>query len=259
MTRARKIIPLQGWYVISLRPQGQHASVRRAAAQLGAVAFAVSSLRLVATTAGESLCEALACGRVIVTSPAAVRFANAQHSLRQRKGQAWFAPGAGTAEALRKIGISQVHAPRHGASSEALLLDPALQGRGPGPVGLITAPGGRQLIADELARRGASVTVAHVYRREIRMPTPARRRALEALPARSALLISSREALDALWLALDAGQRASLRDRPCVVSSERLAKRVRELGFESVITASDALPRNLLSALADHVAGGRFR
>lgn len=259
MTRARRKIPLQGWYVISLRPLGQHAGVRRAAARLGAATFAVSSVRLLATKSGESLRAALACPRVIVTSPAAVRFANAQRALRQRKGQLWFAPGAGTAAALRRLGITQVRTAGRGADSEALLADPALQGPGLGRTGLITAPGGRGLIADVLARRGGSAVVAYVYRRETRTPSNARRRALAALPARSALLVSSGEALDALWLTLDPGQQAILRGRPCVVSSERLAGLARELGFGTVIRAHDALPRNLLSALADHVVGGRFR
>ena len=248
---------MQGWYVISLRPLGQHAGVRRAAARLGATTFAVSSLRLLATKSGESLREALACPRVIVTSPAAARFANAQRALRQRRGQVWFAPGAGTAAALRRLGITQVRTPGRGANSEALLADPALQERG--RTGLITAPGGRGLIADALARRGSSAVVAYVYRREARTPSSARRRALDALPARSALLISSGESLDALWLALDPGQQAILRGRPCVVSSERLARQAHKLGFDTLIRARDALPRNLLSALADHVARGRFR
>jgi uroporphyrinogen-III synthase len=37
---------LSGWYVISLRPLGQHGALRQGAARLGARTFALSTLRL---------------------------------------------------------------------------------------------------------------------------------------------------------------------------------------------------------------------
>lgn len=259
MPRASKKLPLQGWYVISLRPLNQHGGVRRSAARFGAGTFALSTLRQRALAAGPALRDALHCPRVIVTSPAAARLAAAQHALAPREGQQWFALGEGTAATLRRLGVAEVCVPAAGSDSESLLaLEPLRQVRG-ARIGLLTAPGGRGLLASELAARGAEVIVAEVYRREA-MPLPAARlRALQALPASAALLVTSGEAFDLLWQALDAGQRRHLLDRPCVTVSERLAAKLRGQGFHTVLRANNSQPASLLERLAAHVADTRFR
>jgi len=257
MPRARKVLPLQGWYVISLRPLGQHGPLRRQATRLGARSFAVSTLRLAMLPAGEALAEALRCPRVIVTSPTAVHYAAAQMPLKQRAGQHWFAPGAGTAAELNAAGVERVHFPMRGAGSEALLDDALLRPLQGARVGLVTAPGGRELLAEELQARGARLCVAHVYEREPLRPGAARLAALAGLPARSALLVSSAEALAGLWDVLDEEGRSSLRKRACVVASPRLAAQARELGFREPVRAEDARPERMLAALAAHAAGIR--
>ncbi len=259
MPRASKNLPLHEWYVISLRPLREHGGVRRSAARVGARAFAVSTSRLEPISAGVSLKHALACPRIVVTSPAAARFASEQQPLRARRGQAWFAPGAGTAAALARCGIADVTFPTSKATSEALLEQPGLRDVAGTRVGLLTAPGGRDVLAGGLRRRGATLVVAHVYHRQPLPPSPARLRALAGLPATSALLCSSSAALSVLWQALDADGRESLQRRPCVASSARLAAQLAELGFNSVILAEDARPASLLRALAGQVRQGRFR
>jgi uroporphyrinogen-III synthase len=107
-------MPLAGCYVISLRPVGAHASLRRAAAAQGARVLALSPWRIETQSDAatrRALREALAADIVIATSPAAVRAASALHSLRKRHGQAWCAVGAGTAAALRRTRIDQVVSP----------------------------------------------------------------------------------------------------------------------------------------------------
>jgi uroporphyrinogen-III synthase len=94
---------------------------------------------------------------------------------------------------------------------------------------------------------------ADVYRRSALPVTLARRRALAELPRRSALLVSSAEALSALWRALDDDQRRGLRRRVAVASSERLRERLRALGFTRVLRADGASPAALLDALAADV------
>jgi uroporphyrinogen-III synthase len=257
MPRARKVLPLQGWYVISLRPLGQHAALRRQATRLGARTFAVSTLRLNGLDAGEALADALRCPRVIVTSPSAVHYAASLRSLKQRAGQDWFAPGAGTAAELRLAGIERVRFPARGAGSEALLEDALLQRLEGARVGLVTAPGGRDLLPGQLRERGAKLCVANVYEREVLRPPAARLRALAALPARSALLVSSSEALSGLWDALDDQDRERLLERTCVVSSPRLARQARALGWQAPVRAEDTRPERMLAALSARVAGIR--
>jgi uroporphyrinogen-III synthase len=257
MPRISPSLPLSGWYVISLRPLGQHGAVRQGAARLGARTFALSTLRLQGQEAGPALAEALHCPRVLATSPAAVRFALAQARLRERAGQQWFAPGAGTAAALRRAGVDYVHFPVGEAGAEALLEDALLQSVRGARIGLLTAPGGRDRLQEELRARGAQLSVAEVYRREPVPPAPDRLRKLARLPARSALLLSSGEALQVLWQALDEDGRARLCRRSCIASSERLAAQARRLGFTSVHRARSARPEHLLDALATHAAAFR--
>lgn len=259
MPRASKKLPLDGWYVISTRPLGQHGGVRRSAAKFGAATFALSTLRLQSMDAKPALRQALRCPRVVVTSPAAARFANAQVALASTPGQCWFALGAGSAAVLQRCGVNPVLVPEHGADSESLLaLDQLHQIRGE-QIGLITAPGGRGLLESELQARGATVIIAEVYRRQAQRPSAARLRALDALPASTALLITSGEAFSLLWQALDDAARARLLLRPCIVASERLATQSLLLGFPTVLRARDARPASLLAALADHVDARRFR
>lgn len=260
MSRARTTgLELAGWYVISLRPLNQHAGVRRAASRLGARTFALSTLRLQALDAKTALRVALACPMVVVTSPAAVRAADAQVSIRQRRGQRWFAVGAGSAGALARRGVMDVRIPAVGSDSEALLAHPELQQVRGQALGLITAPGGRGLVAARLKARGAQLKVAEVYRRELLPVAPARLRTLATLTDATAMLLTSSEAFDPLWLALSPAARKQLIRRPCVVASDRLAAKAKTLGFRHVLRAVDARPASLLAALASHVRLGRFR
>ena len=259
MSRASRKLPLQEWYVISTRPLGQHGGVRRSAGVLGASVFALSTLRLHEADASESLAAVLRCPCIIVTSPAAVRFARSQLALSTARECKWLAVGAGTAAALRRAGIDHVITPESRADSEGLLALSALQEVAGRHVGLITAPGGRGLLADELARRGARVEVAEVYRREPMAVSTARLRALARLPESTALLLTSLEAFAPFWQAVDANLRATLLSRPCVVPGERLWAHARALGFACVLRAVNARPPEMLEALRAHVEAARFR
>jgi uroporphyrinogen-III synthase len=250
---------LAGWYVISLRPPEAHAPVRRAASARGARVLALSTLRLIPLDAGAALATALRCDQVVFTSPSSVSFAARQAELRPRPGQDWFAVGAGTAAALRRAGIDDVRIPEGRAESETLLALPELAAPAGRDIGLVTAPGGRGLIAETLAQRGARVHVAPVYRRESIAPRADRLRAALETPAHSALLVSSAEAFDSLWSSLPAEGRARFQRRPVVASSPRLAVMLAAQGFELIVPAEGASPSQLLDALAADVAQGRFR
>jgi uroporphyrinogen-III synthase len=90
-------------------------------------------------------------------------------------------------------------------------------------IALVGAPGGRDLIAPTLRRRGANVETIHVYRR---VPPRLTRRHFDALAAaRDPLitLVSSGEALTHLVTLLPPPALARLRTQILVVSSARLA------------------------------------
>lgn len=259
MPRASKKFPLGGWYVISTRPLNQHAGVRRSAAKLGATTFALSTVKLQPIEAKAQLRQALRCPRIVVTSPAAARLANAQLALAPSAARRWFALGSGSAAVLHRCGVPRVFVPETGSDSEALLAHPELRQVRGERIGLITAPGGRGLLASQLQARGATVVIAEVYRRQAQRISAARLRTLDALPASTAVLVTSSEAFSVLWQALDDAARKRLLQRPCVVSSERLSAQAQALGFRVVLRATDARPASLLAALALHVAGTGFR
>ncbi|MBC7991361.1 MAG: uroporphyrinogen-III synthase, partial [Luteimonas sp.] len=158
---------LAGCYVISLRPVAAHAALRRAAAVHGARLLALSPWKLVGrddAITRAMLEEALSATRLIATSPAAVRAANALSPLRAHTDTTWLAVGAGTTLALRRTGIEQAANPAR-MDSEGLLALPALQHVSGMTIGVLTAPGGRDRIVPARWARCAHVIRADVYAR----------------------------------------------------------------------------------------------
>lgn len=240
-----------GCYVISLRPAGEHAAVRRAAAARGLRTVALSPWRIVvAADAGtrHALRAALAAAVVIATSPAAVRAATQLHALRARRGQRWCAVGEGTAAALRRAGIGGVDTPAR-MDSDGLLALPALASLSGVEVGLVTAPGGRDRIASALAARGAIVRRADVYARMPLAPSPRALAALRALGSPAWLLLSSGDALRWVLAGVPADVAALLRRARVVAASERLAALARAEGFGDVVLAGSPRPRDLVAAV----------
>lgn len=235
--------------MISLRPRGEHAGLRAAAARAGAGLIALSPWRLVfhnddATCA--ALDAALDAPRVVVTSPAAVRAAAALRPLRGVDAH-WCAVGAGTAAALRRAGARSVEVPAR-MDSEGVLALPALQDIAGSAVGLLTAPGGRDAIAPALASRGAQVRRTDVYMRDVLAPAPSAVAALERIDAPCALALSSGEALRQVLAALPPTAVRKLRDAQVLAASERLVALAHGLGFGDVVRAAGPRPGQLVAA-----------
>lgn len=251
--------PLAGWYVISLRPLGQHAGLRRAAAAHGAKLLALSTLRIeprIDAATRDALRAALAADAVVFTSPNAVHAALALQDLRAGgaragRARAWLAVGAGTAAALRRAGIDLVQSPSR-MDSDGLLALPALQGGHGRRIGLVTAPGGRDRIAPTLRERGIEVLRADVYARVPISPAPRTLARLRALQAPLLLALSSAEAFAALLDVVPGDVQATLRRARVLAASARLATLARGCGFGDVAIAASARPRDLLAAAVAH-------
>jgi uroporphyrinogen-III synthase len=245
-----------GFYVISLRPQGQHGALRRAAARHGARLVALSPWRIEPVddaAAREALAAAADASRVLFTSPAAVRAAARLQTLRGVPGQHWIAVGRGTAAALRKAGVDEVECPAR-MDSEGVLALPSLALPALGipegvEVGLVTAPEGRGLLASTLEGRGARVLRADVYRR-VPVALPARTLArLRELDAPACLALTSEAALARVLSEVPADLATLLRSVPAVAASDRLRQRALELGMQRVERAQGPLPAQLLAAM----------
>ena len=230
--------------------------MRRAAATLGARTLALSPWRI-DQAGGEAvqqmLVQALAAPRVVFTSPPAAVAAARLHPLRPAPGQRWIAVGAGTARALQRHGATGVVSPTR-MDSEGLLALPGLQDVEGLDVGLVTAPGGRGVIAATLAARGARVLRANVYARVPVLPSPRAVTALRTLAAPAWLLVSSGEALDHVLASLPADAAAGLRRAKVVAASERLAKLAQEHGLQVGAVAASARVRDMLAACAGAAA-----
>ncbi len=254
-------LPLAGWTVIGLRAREQQATPRRAARRLGADYLALPGLALHPAadpaSARRALRAALAAPRCIFTSPAAVRFAAALLPLDGRRLRA-VAIGSGTAAALRHTGVVDIEAPRGRMRSEDVLALPALSPP-PRRVGLVTAPGGRGVIAAALRTAGVRLDVAEVYRRGPARPAVRTQRRLAALDGPRALLLSSGEALHNVLTALDPPAADALRRARVLAASPRLAALARAAGFAEAIDTGSPLPRVQLAALCRHANPGAFR
>jgi len=238
------------WYVISLRPQGGHDALRRAARREGAGLLALSPWRIrhcdnEATRT--ALRDALACPIVVFTSPAAVVEAHALQPLRALPGQAWLAVGAGTAASLRRVGIDQVSFPAR-MDSEGLLSLAALADIRGTRLGFVTAPEGRNLLVPTLEARGAEVYRAEVYRRESIPLDVHALGAFSRLTAPACLLLSSGGALQQVLARLPDGLAGRFTALPVVAASERLTEAARDAGFDRIVLADGPRPAQLVKA-----------
>ncbi len=254
-------LPLSNWFVVSLRPVGQHRRLLRAAEALGADGLSLPGLRLMAredTPTQVTLDAALECARVIFTSPAAVRFTVRMRTLGAKPRQVVFALGEATRTALRRAGIAEVTVPPL-ATSESLLALPELASVRGARIGIVTAPDGRGLLAQYLREHGATLAIAEVYARMPARLNRAHSQRLLDTRGHGAVCVTSAEALHNVLAALPHAARAALLRCIAVVSSERLLAIARDAGFQTIIRADAPTPRALLDALCTHASQRGFR
>ena len=162
-------------------------------------------------------------------------------------GISYFSVGRATASTLHEqLGI-RVHVPPPTAgedTSEALLALASLQRVEHQRILLVAGEGGRPVLADTLAKRGAEVTRLAVYRRRLAPLAPPLQARLMSGNYR-ALIVTSSELLEHLakWC-----NQAAL-NQPLIVSSRRLATLAGILGFCDLKVASGATPAALIAAL----------
>jgi uroporphyrinogen-III synthase len=165
----------------------------------------------------------------------------------------WFSVGAATAQILKDHGLD-VSFPAQGDDSEALLDLPQLReaiARPEPRVLIMRGEGGRELLAERLRERGASVEYLELYRRDLPQYPPA------ALPDRikaerlNGLVVSSGQGFEhLLQLAGDAWPQ--LAQLPLFVPSPRVAELARAAGALTVVDCRGASAAALLTALREH-------
>ncbi|MDX1442646.1 MAG: uroporphyrinogen-III synthase [Gammaproteobacteria bacterium] len=174
--------------------------------------------------------------------------------LRDYRGDATriAAVGDATAAALDEEGWNTDLLPRERQESEGLLESEALQSIAGKRILIVKGEGGRELLRDSLAERGAEVGVAAVYRRE--KPDSEIQPLLDwwRKDGLDAIVVSSRAGLENLHALLDEEGRKYLASTTLVAPTVRMIKLIRELGITAEpVIASGASDVATMTALLD--------
>jgi len=158
--------------------------------------------------------------------------------------------GKRSADALVKHGLYADICPQQAYNSESLLaLEEMWQVSGKKII-IFRGEGGRELLADTLRERGATVSYAEVYCRAI--PAGSREQLNHALQEGDIdiITVSSNEGMQNLYQMTDAENRDKLLHVPLVVMSHRTALFAGKLGFtQSPIIAPQSSDEGLVAAI----------
>jgi uroporphyrinogen-III synthase len=167
------------------------------------------------------------------------------------------AVGPGTAKALAGLGVANVIAPGGRGDSEALLALPQLAQPADKRVVIFRGDGGRELLADELTARGATVEYATCYRRVRPDLDPAPLISAWGRDGLHAVTVTSSEGLRNLCGMVGAAGRALLASTPLFVTHPRIGQTAAEEGLPTVVVATDPGDEGLVAALVEHFRASR--
>lgn len=157
--------------------------------------------------------------------------------------------GKGCAGAVEEHGFRVGAMPVSGIGSEGLLEHDALKSVQNKRIVIFRGNGGRELLAEELTRRGASVDYCECYQRQIPATDPAPLVDKLASGSIDVVTITSTQALKNLWTM--AGDRAAsfLSSLPVVVISERIGDTATGMGCSHVLVAEDTSDEAVVDAI----------
>lgn len=184
----------------------------------------------------------------VFVSPTAARRALAQVSAWP-EGLQTFALGAGTAAELARGGI-RARAPGGRADSESLLQSPELQQLAGLRALILCGEGGRELLGETLASRGARVERAELYRRALPSANPAALLEGWAAGEVHAVTATSSEGVANLFRLAGDGGAARLRETPWFVPHPRVAEAARRLGVREILVAGPSDEEMLAELMA---------
>ena len=157
--------------------------------------------------------------------------------------------GRGSERALRSNGFDAVILPTQGYDSEALLALPELKDVAGKRVVIFRGEGGRELLAETLAARGAVVEYAECYRRGRPKADAAPLLELWRQRRLDALTVASAEALVNFGAMLGEAGAQCLKATPLFVPHARIAAVARGMGVQTVVQ-TDSGDEALVAGLA---------
>ena len=247
---------LHGAGVLVTRPAHQAGEWCRLIEEHGGRALRLPALEIAGPADPEPARRRLArlddCDLLIFVSPNAVRQGLAlagPAGLPSRLQLA--AVGDATAAALAEMGRPADLVPQRSQDSEGLLALPRLGAVAGQRVLIVRGEGGRPLLGETLAQRGARVEYLEVYRRVCPdsdvAPLLARWDQVDLVTA------TSNQILENLLLLFGAAGRGRLLETPLLVISGRTGERARTLGWKQVWRAGGVSEQAVLAALCAHL------
>lgn len=239
--------PLTATTIVVTRPAHQAGPLCRLIEAQGGRAITFPALEISATDSPQPLLQRLQqFDMAIFISANAVEYATA-HISKIPPALTLAAVGKQTAAQLSQRYQHPILTPATQADSEALLALPALQQVTGKHILIIRGDGGRELLAETLAQRGAHVEYAEVYRRVRPSGDLA---PLQGQQPIYLLTATSNASLQNLYDMATVPQRGWLLQLPLIVIGQRCVTLAAQLGFRHPATAAhDASDAGLLQAM----------
>ena len=161
------------------------------------------------------------------------------------------AVGAITATALREAGYNAIY-PHTDWSSEALIAMPELEHLSDKNVAIIRGDGGRDVLENELATRGARVLSVVAYKRTLPLRSTIENHALDSLDNEDidAIVCASFESIQNLKIILGETGWPRIKNVPLVVVSARIKTLAQALGFQTIWVANNASHQAIIDILS---------
>jgi uroporphyrinogen-III synthase len=248
------MLPLHGVGVLVTRPDFQAMPLCRLLESLGATTFRLAVVDIKPLKDRRALTEQLGALEnfdiILFTSANAVRFGASL--LDQKRDLTLAAMGPATSRALNQAGYRVAIQPGGSFDSEGLLAHPRLEHVAGHRILIIKGFHGRDLIQQELTRRGATVICADVYER---VPAVVSASALETVRERFAagelqVVTATSLEIGAALLKESLQLRKELERVHWLVPGRRVASGLRELGLTApLLQADSAEDQDLVAAL----------
>ena len=248
-------IPLQGVGVLVTRPDLQAMPLCRLLEAQGATTLRLPALEIRPLKARRELAEHFGALHdfdvIIFTSANAVRFGVS--FLDQKRDLTLAAIGPATARAINQAGYRVAINPSGAFDTEGLLSNPKLAHVSGHRVLVVKGGDGRQLLQQELTRRGATVASVDVYERVPARPSVAAlAEVLQRFAAGDVQVITatSLQTGEALLNMATPPLRSEFERAHWLVPSERVASGLRGLGLQApLLQADSAEDQDLVAAL----------
>jgi uroporphyrinogen-III synthase len=241
-------LPLNGLKVLVTRPQTQATVLSDLIAAQGGIAipFPVITIKKL-TTAVPVDNKLTGAAMIIFVSRNAVNYFIADVESDLANTIQCVAIGKGTAEAMQEKGLRVDLQPEKSVGSEGLLAIPELEDVSGKKIVIVRGKGGRELLADTLIARGATISYIEVYERCI--ASPSEEQCAAALLADTIVCTSVAGVTNLKQLLKNNIETVLI--KPLIVLSERIKQHAISLGFKQVNVSADASDQAIMQRLME--------